>query len=336
MKSTAYLFLGLSFIASCKTKPANQNEDQQKFETIGEIERIDDRMNELIPNDARIEILASGFNWSEGPLWIEEGEYLIFSDVPENTIYKWSETDSISVFLKPSGNTGKGQGEGSNGLLLNKENQLVLCQHGDRRMAVMKSDLDNPKPEFESITDNYQGMKYNSPNDAVYDSHGNLYFTDPPYGLPGQDDDPEKELSFQGVYRLSPDGVLTLLTDKLTRPNGIGLSPDEKTLYVANSDPKASVWMAYSLSDEGEILKEWLFHDGTGAEGSGLPDGLKVDNAGSIWGTGPGGVWVFAPDGQLLGKIKTVETTANCAFNEDKSVLYLTSDDYLMRVILKN
>ena len=339
------LTLGLCLVA-CQPSNTDKKIDtstisiikEPSFKTTGSIERLTDAINELIPKEAKIEVLAEGFTWTEGPLWVADGRYLLFSDIPPNRIMKWSEKEGVSLYLTPSGYTGEiaRQGEsGSNGLLLDDTGNLILCQHGDRRLAKMTTALTNPQPQFETIVDNYQGKKLNSPNDAIYDSRGNLYFTDPPYGLVGQVNDPTKELAFQGVYRYSKEGQLTLITDKLTRPNGIGLSPDEKTLYVACSDPKAATWTAFSLNEDGTVAEERLFYDATGNEEKGLPDGLKVDKKGNIWATGPGGVWVFNPEGEVLGKIKTGQATSNCAFDDKYQTLYMTCDDYLMRLKLQ-
>jgi len=215
---------------------------------------------------------------------------------------------------------------------LNAAGQLVLCQHGDRRMARMVAPLSNPSSTFETIIDNFEGKRLNSPNDAVYDSKGNLYFTDPPYGLEKQMQDPTKELYFQGVFRYGADKSMRLVTDQLSRPNGLAFSPDESKLYVANSDPEKAIWMEYTMDATGAIVEEKLFYDATNAGGKGLPDGMKIDRQGNIWATGPGGVWVFQSDGTVLGKIKTGEATSNCAFNADQSILYMTCDDYLMRI----
>ncbi len=308
------------------------------FPTTGSVERLNPAIDQLISKDAKIEVLAEGFTWSEGPLWIQEGGYLLFSDIPPNRVMKWSEKEGLSLYLNPSGYTSEQarKGEvGSNALLLDPNGKLVLCQHGDRRMGRMVSGLADPKPTFETIIDTYEGKRLNSPNDAVYDSQGNLYFTDPPYGLEHQMKDPTKELDFQGVFRYGKDGTMTLVTDQLSRPNGIAFSPDESKLYVANSDPEKAIWMEYTLDENGAIAAEKLFYDATGAQGKGLPDGMKVDRQGNIWATGPGGVWLFQSDGTVLGKIKTGEATSNCAFNDDLSVLYMTCDDYLMRIQLK-
>ena len=292
--------------------------EKKKYKTTGSVEMLDQKLDDIISRDAVIEILAEGFTWSEGPLWLEKQQMLIFSDVPENIIYKFTEKDSLEVYLTPSGYTGEVTGSGKsggNGLSLNKEyGYLVICQHGDRRIAKMMSPLKKPKAVFK----------------------GDLYFTDPPYGLPGQDGDPHKELAVNGVYRLSRNGKINLLTGDLTRPNGIGLSPDEATLYVANSDPEKCLWMVYSINKDGWLSNGRVFFDATSMYNgkNGLADGLKVDRKGNIFATGPGGVLVFSPHGEHLGTIKTGKATANCAFNEDQSILYMTAHNYLMRIKL--
>ena len=308
--------------------------DGPDFPTIGTIERHDNRLDRIIAPDARMERLADGFDWSEGPVWVRDGGYLLFSDVPQNTVFRWKEGAGISVFLKPSGYTGphpSGGEPGSNGLVLDPQGRLVLCQHGDRRVARREGDT------FVTLADRYQGKRFNSPNDAVYTSNGDLYFTDPPYGLPRLNNDPAKELDFNGVYRLAKDGTVTLLTKEMTFPNGIALSPDEKTLYVANSDPKKAIWMAFPVKEDGTLGKGRVFFDATRWVGSkkGLPDGMKVDRAGNLFATGPGGVLIFDPDGTHLGTLATGEATANCGWGDDGSTLYITADMYLCRVRVK-
>lgn len=226
---------------------------------------------------------------------------------------------------------------GSNGLWIGQEGYLLLCQHGDRRIARMDAPLDDPAPQFTTLAGNYNGKKFNSPNDLVQHSDGSIYFTDPPYGLEGNGDDPAKELDFQGVYRLAPSGDVTLLTDELSRPNGIALSPDEQTLYVANSDPSHPVWMAYTVRKDGSITDGRVFADASDFAGKepGLPDGMIIDADGYIYATGPGGVWVFTPDGRTLGKIKTGQATSNCTIDNGGNVLYITADNYLLRMPLK-
>lgn len=331
-----FLVAAAASLCSCQSPPSAE---KPPYSTIGAIERLSARLNEVLPLDAVVELLDTGFVWSEGPVWIEEGGYLLFSDVPENKIYRWQEGGRSEVYLHPAGYTGPDSTghEGSNGLLLDEAGRLVICQHGDRRVARMQAPLGRPEPRFETLADNFQGKRFNSPNDACFDANGNLYFTDPPYGLPGQDDDPAKELPFNGVYRLDTDGKIHLLIDSLTRPNGIALSPDGKTLYVANSDPAHAVWMAYDVVGD-SLANGRVFYDATGAVGpefNGLPDGLKVTPQGIIFATGPGAVYVFDPAGTLLGRIVTGRANSNCAFGNDGRALYITSDDYLTRVWLK-
>lgn len=306
-------------------------------QTMGTIERLDPAIDSLIPADAVIEVLAEGFDWAEGPVWIEDGKYLLFSDVPANRIYQWKEGEGHRVWLEPSGYTGdapRGGEPGSNGLLLDREGRLVLCQHGDRRVARLNAPLTAPEPIFTTLADRYEGKRFSSPNDAVFDSRGALFFTDPPYGLPEGPGDPTQEIPFNGVYRLGTGGEVTLLTDELSRPNGIALSPDEKTLYVANSDPERAIWMAYDLLPFGRIANGRVFFDATErvAAQPGLPDGLVVDAAGNLFATGPGGVLVFSPDGRHLGTIRTTQATANVAFDRDGTTLYMTADSYLLRI----
>ena len=314
--------------------PPVLGQQKRTYPMIGTIERLDPRFDKLIPRDAVVEKLAEGFEWSEGPVWVRKGGYLLFSDIPNNSVMKWKEGEGTSVFLKPAGYTGeakRGGESGSNGLLLDARGRLVLCQHGDRRMARLEKD-----GRFTTLAGRFQGKRFNSPNDVVLKSNGDLYFTDPPYGLEKGPNDPARELDFCGVYRLSADGKLTLLTDKMTRPNGIGFSPDEKTLYVAQSDRRRAVWMAFDVKADGTIGRGRVFHDATphvkARKLRGLPDGLKVDRSGNLFATGPGGVNVFSPDGTLLGRINPGEATANCCFGEDGSVLYLTADMYLCRI----
>lgn len=301
------------------------------YPSAGTIERLDPAIDQLLAPDVTIETLAEGFNWSEGPVWVPAGGYLLFSDVPENIVYRWKDGEGVSVFLTPSGFTGDfydGRERGSNGLTLDADGRLVLAQHGDRRIARLNPD----NHTFTTVADRHEGRRFNSPNDLVYDRAGNLYFTDPPYGLARS---AVREIDIQGVYRVTPDGTVTLLTDELERPNGVALSPDNRTLYVANSHPPRQIIMAYSLSGDGRISDGRVFFDATPLAGegrSGLPDGLKVDQQGNLWATGPGGVLILSPEGRHLGTIRTGQATANCAFGDDGSVLYMTADGLLMRI----
>ncbi|WP_421894734.1 SMP-30/gluconolactonase/LRE family protein [Marinoscillum sp.] len=342
MKTYSALCIAVStMVMACTPSPKSEDSESTRspsFETTGSIERLSPELDLLIPVEAKIEVLASGFTWSEGPLWLKDQHALIFSDVPENTVYKWTEQDSISIYLKPSGYDGDRTDKhepGANGLALDNEGNLILCQHGNRQLAKMVTTLNTPKSAFQPVTSTFNGKRYNSPNDVVISSDGAYYFTDPPYGLDEWD---EKELEHNGVYRMGPDGQVSLLIDSLTRPNGIALSPDEKTLYVAVSDPKMAKYYAYDLDSKGSITDGRVLLDVTdmvGSERKGLPDGLKVDKSGNLFATGPGGVLVISPEGKHLGTILTGQATANCGFNADKSILYMTAHSHLMRITLK-
>jgi gluconolactonase len=314
---------------------------QQKSTQVGSIERLDAALDALIDKKAKIEILAQGFEWSEGPLWLPNQQKLLFSDVPKNIVYQWSEKEGTKTYLTPSGYTGaqKRGGElGSNGLTLNNKEQLVLCQHGNRQVALMNTSLEQPKPQFIPIASQYNSKKFNSPNDLVYDSKGNLYFTDPPYGLEQNMQDSTKELLFQGVYRVDVSGRITLLTDTISRPNGIALTPDETKLVIANSDSLKACWYIYDLKTDGTLTKGKIFFDATAArkQEHGNPDGLKIDKQGHVFATGPGGVWIFNKEGLLLGKIRFHEKVSNCAFSTDEKTLYITADNYVLRLKMRD
>ncbi len=305
------------------------------FRPIGSVERFAPEMDALVAPDARIELLATGFDWSEGPVWVWRRHSLLFSDVPQNKIFEWKSGRGIRVYAEPSGYTGvkpRAGEPGSNGLTLDASGRLVACQHGDRQVARIAAD-----GSFEVLAKFYKWHRFNSPNDLVYHSNGDLYFTDPPYGLEGKNEDPKKEIPYNGVYRVDKHGEVTLLEDALTYPNGIAFSPDEKTLYVAVSDPENPVIMAYAVKSDGTLnlkTKRVLFNAMAlkNAGGPGLPDGMKVDKAGNLWATGPGGVLVISPEGRHLGTINTGEATANCTWGDDGTVLYMTADMHLCRI----
>ena len=313
---------------------------QQEKKVKYEIERWDDRLDAVTGSGIQLDVLAEGLDWTEGPLWIEEHQMLLFCDIPPNRIYKWTEEGGAELYLTPSGytqDTPRGGEVGSNGLLLDPDGHLVLCQHGDRRMARMDAPLDAPKPTYVTLADNYQGKKFNSPNDAVYKSNGDLYFTDPPYGLEKNVNDPLKEIPFQGVYRLSADGEVTLLLDSLTRPNGIAFLPDEKTILIANSDPGKVHWYAYDVDDEGLLQNGRIFFDASEASKSapGMPDGLKVDNQGNVFATGPGGIWIFNTAGEALGRIRIHQLVSNVSLGNDGREIYATADGEVIRIRLR-
>jgi gluconolactonase len=309
-------------------------------EKTGHVEKLDPSLDAIINSHAKVEIIAKGFHWSEGPLWIEQQKMLLFSDVPENIIYKWTEKKGKEVYLTPSGYTGtvpRGGEKGSNGLALSKSGKLIICMDGDRRIAAMHADIKNPKPVFTTLSDNYNSKKFNSPNDMVYNSNGDLFFTDPPYGLEKNMDDPLKEIPFQGVYKIKKSGALVLLLDSITRPNGIAITPDQKTLIIANSDSTKPYWYAYDFGAGDKLINPRIFYDVTTAAKSekGLPDGLKIDSKGNVFATGPGAVWIFNKRGKLLGKIKFDGLVSNCSLSADEKTLYITANMYVLRVKMR-
>jgi len=317
--------------------------DAKEFPVIGEVRRLDVALDALVPPSAEIELLAEGFDWSEGPVWVKpEGQpagFLLFNDIPPNKCHRWSAADGLTTWLTPIGYTGsekRGGETGANGMTLDNRGRLVLCQHGDRRVARLDSSWQQPEPKFVTLADRWEGKRFNSPNDLTYHSSGDLYFTDPPYGMEGKFDDPKREINFLGVYRLHNDGKVSLLSDQRTAPNGIAFSPDEKTLYVAQSDPQAPIWAAYDVQTDGSVKNERTFFDATtlAKTENGLPDGLKVDQAGNLFATGPGGVLVISPEGKHLGTISTGQRIANCAFGDDGKTLYMTSHMWLARIRL--
>lgn len=306
--------------------------------TIGKLTSLDPAFNGLISPNTPIEVLGEGFDWSEGPTWVKDGNFLLFSDVPKNTIYKWKEGEDISVFLNPSGYTGVlpySKEPGSNGLTISNDGQLIACEHGDRRISIMPFS----KGGKITLADNYDGKRFNSPNDVIQHSSGAIYFTDPPYGLPDYVSDKSREIDMFGVYRIGTDGTVKALILDLERPNGLAFSPDETILYVAQSDPSAAYIMAYDINIDGSLRNGRVFYDATPEHKKGnlkgLPDGLKIDQDGNLFATGPGGVMVISATGKLLGRIETSLATANCAWGGDGSILYITADSHLLRIQTK-
>ena len=324
--------MGVLMAATISGAAAAGQPAPDKYPTVGSIVVLDPQLKQILSPAARIEQLAEGMQWGEGPVWIRQGGYLLFSDVPRDTVYKWKEGAGLTVHLKPEDftkalhNAGR---SGPNGLLLDSQRRLVVCLEGDRQLARLEAD-----GSFTSIAGYYKDRRLNSPNDAVYRRNGDLYFTDPPYGLEKKNEDPRKELVQNGVYRVTRGGEIQLLVKDLTFPNGIAFSPDEKTLYVAVSDPARPVIMAYEVKTDGTVANDREFFNATelAKSGPGLPDGLKVDNKGNVFATGPGGVLVLSPKGKHLGTLVTGQATANCAWGDDGSVLYLTSGKTLSRV----
>ena len=320
--------------------PARNTMTAQAFPKPPGVERLDPALDQLIAADAQIEVLAGGYEWTEGPVWVKDGGYLLFSDIPPNRIHRWKEGEGAKLYLTPSGYTGKaprGGEVGSNGLTLDAEGRLLLAQHGDRRIARMDGPLSAPQPKFVTLAERYSGARFNSPNDLVVRGKGDIYFTDPAYGMEKQWEDPAREMNYAGVFRRAPDGTVTLLTKEMTRPNGLAFSPDGRRLYVAQSDPAAAIWRVFDVTPDGGLTNSRVLFDSTSMVKArqGLPDGLKIDTAGNLFATGPGGVLVLTPEGKHLGTIMTGQATSNCAFGDDGRTLYMTADDYLMRVKLK-
>ncbi|MEP2688959.1 SMP-30/gluconolactonase/LRE family protein [Maribacter dokdonensis] len=338
------LFLQVFIVtASCKMSGTKEILGDGSITSNFSIEILDDEALQVLDSKSTLKIIASGFDWVEGPLWIEDGQYLLFSDIPKNKVYKLNAQNDTVTYLNPSGfdvENYTGFGPGSNGLLLSPQGQLVLMQHGERRVGVMKSDLDNPSPTYASLINSFEGKRLNSPNDGVFDKNGNLYFTDPPYGLRNLMEDEDKELDFQGVYCLLRSGELILIDKELSFPNGITLSSDNKLLYVVVSDDMVGgAWFQYSLEAPGKAVDKKLFYDVKHLLGKpdqqGLPDGLKANSKGYIFATGPGGLWIFNKEAKPIARVYTGLLTSNCALTTNEKRLFLTADSYILALDLK-
>lgn len=311
---------------------SGESSDKQ-VSTIMHLVRLDPIFDRLLSRDISIETLAEGFTWVEGPIWNTKDQVFLFSDIPDNSVFAWKPGKGSSGFLHPSGYSGTtpftGKEPGSNGLTFDPTGRLVLCQHGDRRIARLELD-----GQFTILADRYQGRRLNSPNDLVYKTNGDLYFTDPPFGLPKQFQDSSKELPFQGVYRLTPQGRLDLLIQDVVAPNGLAFSPDEKKLYVTDVNPKRSAWLVYDVLEDGTVTNGRVFADATPWSNDPYfgPDGVKVDKDGNLWGARPGGINIFTPNGTLLGMIETGLPTSNLNWGEDGSVLFITGGSAIYRL----
>ena len=298
----------------------------------GSIERLDSGLDAIVPANATIERVAGGFKWPEGPVWVHSG-FLLFSEIPSAVIDKWTPDGKVTTYRGPAEFTMKDAATagvpGTNGLTLDKQGRLTICDQGNRRVTRLEKD-----GHFTVLADRYQGKRFNSPNDLVYKSDGSLYFTDPPYGLEKEDKDPKKELPFNGVFRIA-SGKVTLLIKDLTNPNGIAFSPDEHYLYVDNSEPQR-LYMRYEVKPDGTLGPGKVFYDLASTPGKNLPDGMKVDQKGNVYATGPGGIWIFSPEGKHLGTVKLPEIASNCAWGDpDGKTLYITASTGLYRIHLK-
>ncbi|MDQ3894255.1 MAG: SMP-30/gluconolactonase/LRE family protein [Actinomycetota bacterium] len=288
-----------------------------------EIERVDPRLDALVPSDIRLERVAGGFEFTKGPVWSPKDGALLFSSPNTNAIYRWAPEGAVTVFRAKSGYTGVDIGRyhqpGSNGLTFDPEGRLTMCQHGNRRVIRV-----NPHGDSTVLADRFEGKRLNSPNDLVYRSDGTLFFTDPPFGLPGVFDDPDKELRFSGVFRVR-NGEIGLVTDELEGPNGIAFSPDERYLYVGNWDPERKVVMRYEIDAAGDARDGSVLFDMTNAPGEDAIDGLKVDREGNLYICGPGGIWVVSSAGEHLGTVRLPEAPHNLAWGDDGKTLYVTA-----------
>ncbi len=334
-------YLILIFFVTIYSCNNAQPKNNTVYKTTGTVERLQAELDAIIAEDATGEIISEGFKWSEGPLWIESEKMLLFSDVPKNIVYKWTEKNGTEIYLQPSGYTGtepnSSKEPGSNGLLLSPDNALVLCQHGNRSMSAMIAPLHTPKANFITLASHYKDKRFSSPNDAAYHNNGELYFTDPPYGLPTQGDaDPLKETPINGVYKIKQNGEVVLLVDSITRPNGIAFFPDYKQLIVASSDHKNPNWYIYDVENDALTNGKVFYPEiSNTTDKPGLPDGLKINKKGIVFATGPGGIFIFNRQAKLLGKIKLSAPASNLALSADEKILYITNNNQILRVALK-
>ncbi len=299
-----------------------------------EIIRQDPAMDAIVGPNPKIFKLAEGFQFTEGPIWVRDGGYFLFSDPNANIIYKYTKDGELSIFRQPSGYSGADIAEygqpGSNGLTLDGQGRLTINEHGNHRVSRLEKD-----GKLTVLADRHEGKRLNSPNDLVYKSDGALYFTDPPFGLPKFYDDSRRELLYSGVFRISPDGKLTLVNNELKGPNGIAFSPDEKYLYVGNWDPEKKIVMRYEVKANGSLANGSVFFDMTKAPGEDALDGIKVDQQGNLYVSGPGGLWVISPAGKHLGTIIAPKHVHNMAWgDEDGKTLYLCARSGLYRMRL--
>jgi gluconolactonase len=344
--ATAGILLLLTNLSTRSNQPMIEKSKDNSSISAARIERLDEAANAIIPERPLFHRLATGFTWVEGPIWIHSGD-LLFADITSNSIRKLSADNSVAIWLQPSGYRGKapygGKEPGSNGMTLDSSGRLTVAGHAARN--VMRFESMDPHGQVTILADSYKGKKLNSPNDLIYAPDGSLYFTDPPYGLRTQNDqDPDKELRINGVYRVPnalghkagapPDrDSLQLLISDLERPNGIALSPDRKWLYVSNSEPKK--WMRYPVRNDGSVGRGETFLDASSDKRLGSPDGMKLDTKGNLYAAGPGGIWIISPAGKHLATILTEKATSNVAWGgEDGSTLYATTTDSVLSIRL--
>lgn len=325
----ASVVAGIALLATGLLQACSNNDKPQLPLTQGIYEVYHPKALQILDINAPVEILATGFSWLEGPVWSDTHQFLLFSDIPNHQVLKYQVGQGVSEYLSDSGY--------ANGLLIDHQEQLILMQSRRRHVVKMDANLLTPTANYQTLAADFQGKKLNSPNDVTLHNSGTLYFTDPPYGLPKQLEDPNKELDFQGVYALTYDGQLMLQDDSLKYPNGITLSNDQQHLYVAVSDPDHPAWYQYDVMPDGQLANKTLFYQTQPVLNSahGLPDGLKVHESGIIFATGPQGIWVFDQDATLLAKIKLPSIAANLAFNTKQSRIYITAHHQLLALDLK-
>ena len=333
MQQVVRVFLSLVLLVN--SVPDSQAQIERQPLTTGSITYLDPQLEKLIPRSAKIEVIGSGFQHIEGPLWVKDSSILLFSDTKGQIIYRWADGKKLSKFLQNTGYTGRmpyGEEPGSNGLALDRKGNLLMAEHGDRRIAYYPLD---GKYGSRTFTDNVGSKRFNSPNDIVVKTDGSVYFTDPPYGLPDKKDDSTRETHWCGVYRTSSTRTTELLTGSIPFPNGLAFSPDEKTLYVSNSAMDTLQILSFPVLNNGRLGFSKVFFNGNNLpkeQAKQIMDGLKTDKQGNVWATGPGGLLVISPGGKLLGKISTGEIIANCAWGNDGSTLYMTAGYFLYRL----
>jgi gluconolactonase len=334
MKSREFIVPLIAVLTFAVAQASAQAQSEHVLPQIDVI-RLDPRFDKLVPINVKVEKIVSDRKWVEGPVWNRERGYLLFSDIPSNSVIQWQEGKGSRVFLKPSGYSGKtpfnGPEPGSNGLTFDPEGRLVLAQHGDRRVGRLEKN-----GRKTTLADRYEGRRINSPNDVVFKSNGDLYFTDPPFGLPKAFEDPTKELPFQGVYRFAKSGKLTLIIRDIKAPNGIAFSPDEKKLYLSDVNYERSAWLVYDVLSDGTVTNGRVFADASKWKKPPFfgPDGFKIDKGGNLFGARPGGVSVFAPEGTHLGSLEMGHPTSNVAWGEDGSTLFIAAGTTIYRTKL--
>ncbi len=326
-----------AILTGCQSIPAATLAPVQPYPQ-GRIDRFDPRLDAIISPDAEISLLAEGFLWTEGPAWDPKRDHLYFSDIPNNRIHTWSPETGLGTFLDPAGRptspVDPHSAPGTNGIWYNSDDTLLICNQDARSV----DHYDLKTGERKAIANSFGGKKLNSPNDIAPSKSGAIYFTDPPYGLKEVDTSPGKEQDHNAVYVVQPDGAVSRITDATTFPNGVALSQDERTLYVSQSDPEAALVRKIALTEDGDVTSDEVWLDVTdmvGDEAPGLPDGMVLDEDGIVFVTGPGGVLIVSPEGELLGRIFTGRATANCTFGKDGSTLFMTAHDTLLSIPTK-